>query len=412
MTRHLSQDRQGNVAIVTAFVFTALVASVGYSIDYAGWTRQRMSMQSVADVAALAAANAYSSGNQISAAQAATTRFVTHNPIDAANQPTAGTTLVEGDTAIKVTLSAPGDENFAFVLGMATPTLEVHAVASLPQSGVPCVLALDSGNTNGAIHLDSNARITTPNCTVRTVSTGSQAIQVRSNAKITAKQVCTSGGYKTWSNGTITPTPQVCPQITDPFASVAEPAVGACNFTNKVLDGNGSHTLSPGVYCGGLVGKSNVKITLNPGVYIIKDGIFQLDSNTEASGTGVAFYLKGNAAVIDFNSNVKANFTAPTSGPLAGFIFFEDRNATLNRVHNFDSNSSNLMEGVLYFSRGIYHSDSNVATYGSSNFTIIVARRVDLNSNSNITLNANFGNSSVPIPGGASNTVVATRLIE
>jgi hypothetical protein len=56
-------------------------------------------------------------------------------------------------------------------------------------------------------------------------------------------------------------------------------------------------------------------------------------------------------------------------------------------VHNFDSNNSNLMEGVIYHSRGICHSDSNVATHGASNFTLIAARRVDLNANATLVLN-------------------------
>jgi hypothetical protein len=386
---------------------------VGYSIDHAGWVKQRMAMQAVADVAALAAANAYVEYKKLSDATAAADRFVAHNPVYG-NQPTATTTLVDGNTAIKVTLAAPGDEHFAFVLGTSAPTIEVHAVASLPQAGVPCVLALDDGNTNGAIKLDSNARIVTPECTVRTISKGSQALQVRSNANVTAKKICTAGnpGYKLFSNATATPEPHYCPQMEDPFLSVPEPAVGGCTANNLVLDTGSTITLNPGVYCGGLYVKNNTKINFNPGIYVMKNGSLHVDSNAEIAGTGVSFFLTGNNAVIDFDSNVKVNLVAPSSGELAGFLFFEDRDQPLLNVHNFDSNNMSIMEGTVYLSRGIFHSDSNVTIFGSSNYTIITARRVDLNSNAVIALNADFNSSPVPVPGGVANLTIATRLIE
>ena len=77
-------------------------------------------------------------------------------------------------------------------------------------------------------------------------------------------------------------------------------------------------------------------------------------------------------------------------------IFFEDRNAPLNREHYFDSNNISRLEGAIYLSRGQFWTDSNTQIAADSAFTIIVANRIRLDSNATLVLNADYDSSSVP----------------
>lgn len=301
--------------------------------------------------------------------------------------------------AVAVSVRRDQTTFLAPLLGVKSMALEATAVARLP-SGAICLLALDP-SANQAISLDSNARIVATDCSVQANSAAGQAINVRSNSTVTAEEILITGGFG-GSSSRFTPFPEtgVAP-AGDPLAHITAPDVGGCTYTNRRYK-NTDVTISPGVYCGGLDIDGNVKITLEPGVYIMKDGPLRLDSNSELAGDGVGFYLTGDDAVLDFNSNVKIDLKAPRSGPLAGLVFFEDRNAPLLRTHRLDSNNATRLEGTIYLSRGLLSMASNTSIAANSAFTSIIVQRVELNSNSRLVLNAAYDTTDVPrtIPPG------------
>jgi len=228
-----------------------------------------------------------------------------------------------------------------------------------------------------------------------------QAITVRSNSTVTAEAISITGGFG-GSSSRFTPFPETgAPPAGDPLAHIPAPEVGGCSYTNRRFK-NTDATIGPGVYCGGLDIDGNARITLEPGVYVMKDGPLRLDSNSELAGVGVGFYLTGDDAVLDFNSNVMIDLKAPLSGPLAGLVFFEDRDAPLLRTHRLDSNNATRLEGTLYLSRGLLSMASNTSIAANSAFTSIIVQRVELNSNSRLVLNAAYDTTDVPrmIPPG------------
>jgi Flp pilus assembly protein TadG len=275
---------------------------------------------------------------------------------------------------------------FGGLVGTSAFDVAVSATAVL-QPGSACVITLDKSGAK-ALSLDSNAKIDSPKCEVHSNSTAADSLYAKSNAKVTSKKVCVEGGYVALSNASIQPTPQTsCNATEDPFAHVPPPAYGGCNHTNKVID-NKTATLQPGVYCGGLHIKGNSNITFAPGEYIIKDGNFSGDSNTKLNGTGVGFYLTGASALLDFSSNTEMSFTAPTSGPLAGFIFYQDRN--FGGTHNVDSNVAAKLDGAVYFPQGTLQSKSNSTWGTSSSCLMIVANRMHFDSNAGVKMDADF----------------------
>ena len=82
-----------------------------------------------------------------------------------------------------------------------------------------------------------------------------------------AGMICSAGGKVQTGNANFSPAPTTdCPVLKDPLSSRAAPPVGACNYTNKVVDGI-STTLSPGVYCGGLKLTNGAVVKLSGGIY-------------------------------------------------------------------------------------------------------------------------------------------------
>ncbi|TIL73081.1 MAG: hypothetical protein E5Y65_20965 [Mesorhizobium sp.] len=100
--------------------------------------------------------------------------------------------------------------------------------------------------------------------------------------------------------------------------------------------------------------------------------------------------------MLHFTSNTRIDFTAPSTGALAGILFFEDRSAPVERLHYFDSNSITRETGSMYLSRGIFSTDSNSTIAANSAFTNVIARKVWIKSNASLTLNADYGATTVP----------------
>ena len=109
--------------------------------------------------------------------------------------------------------------------------------------------------------------------------------------------------------------------------------------------------------------------------------------------------MTGTNAIIDFDSNTQVNFSAAIMGPLAGVVFFEDREAPEGQIHHLDSNTNQQYEGTLYFPRGTLEFNSNSGATATADvaFTAIVAYRLVFDSNAALRLNGNFDASQIPV---------------
>ena len=167
--------------------------------------------------------------------------------------------------------------------------------------------------------LDSDSSIDASGCTVQVNSSDPTALEANSNSAITAESICVAGDYDHSGTGTYSPAPDTgCAPMLDPLAAVSPPAFSGCDHNNTYLD-DAIVTLSPGVYCGGLHIDGNSIVNLDPGVFVIKDADFHLDSNSSVEGDGVGFYLT-NSATLHFDSNTQVDLSAPTSGEMAGLL--------------------------------------------------------------------------------------------
>ena len=95
--------------------------------------------------------------------------------------------------------------------------------------------------------------------------------------------------------------------------------------------------------------------TLSAGVYIVAGGDFKVNSGAKVTGDGVTIILTnkngGDFAQADLNGNATIQLTAPTSGPWAGVLFYQDRNApvSITNVNKINGDASSKFKGVMYF---------------------------------------------------------------
>src|SRR3546814_8583958 len=98
---------------------------------------------------------------------------------------------------------------------------------------------------------------------------------------------------------------------------------GHCDYTNATF--NDSQTIQPGVYCGGITGTGSGTAEFEEGEYIINDGPLDIGGTIAIDGdAGVGFYLMGSGSVINFTGTSDVGLIAPSSGPMQGYVFYEE----------------------------------------------------------------------------------------
>ena len=393
-------NNSGATAVIFGITLPVLILMSGFAIEFGGLVVQKSRLQSVADFSALAAAKEMSlSDNDDDRVRAVVTALVKAAVVDkkgGKGQPvTISVNVDRNNNKVQVTLSQIAGKYFP-VKGFEVKQVAVTAEATVIGTLRACVIALDNSASN-TVGLDSNAILTAKNCAVFSNSTHSQSIQSNSNAVLTASLICSAGGA---SGGTSNLQPEAltdCPVFEDPLSDRPEPVVGACSHTDLVIIDE-TRKLTPGTYCGGLRLDGNAIVTLNPGIYIIKDGPFVVDSNAQVTGDYVGLYFTGDMSTFTFDSNAKINLSAPKDGILAGILMFEDRSATPNRKFTIYSNFARNLLGTIYLSRGHLDIDADNPIADQSAYTALVVRQLHLTSGPNLVLNANYDDTDVPVP--------------
>ncbi len=391
------KNSAGSVLSTVALTMPVVVMAAAAAMDYTRVSYAKQMLQVASDAAAVAAARELNVANvnakQIEAV-AKTTAFkhVAYDP----SKLVVSTSTSKDPLAVQVNLRQVID---GMMLPQFKPTeIAVHSIAQAFGGTPLCILGLD-GRASGVVSLDSNSRISAQTCAVYSNSTSSKGLSSKSNSVLSAELICSAGG-KEGGGKNFKPSPQLdCPAIEDPLAGRAPPPVGNCDSRNaEIIDVR--KTLNPGVYCGGLRIDGNAEVTLKPGIYVIKDGPLNIDSNAKVSGQYVGFFLTGDDATFRFASNAKVEFSAPKDGPMAGLLFFEAPDSPSLRRHEVLSNYAHTIVGTIYLPKGrlVIDADNDVAD--QSAYTAIIARRVELYSGPNLVLNTNYNLTDVPVPNG------------
>lgn len=94
--------------------------------------------------------------------------------------------------------------------------------------------------------------------------------------------------------------------------------------------------------------KGQAEVIMAPGLYIMKNGPFTITGQANVTGDEVTIFLTGSGAVAATGGNGTIDLSAPTTGDLAGILFFEDRDHPPLQSHSFRGGSGKSYSGVIY----------------------------------------------------------------
>jgi Flp pilus assembly protein TadG len=408
--RRLARDQRANVAIIFGLALPVVAGAVGVAVDYSSAAMMRSKMQAVADAAAISAAREF----QMARSRPEVIVAIAQNYAKG-HMPdvTANTTVDANALTVQVVLEKDYEKTLAKVLSSEKIRLRTAATARM-SNGLPlCLVGLDTRAPN-TISLQKNARLTAPQCLVYSNSLSPTGLVSLDNAVLQAGYTCSAGGKLKSRDANFSPQPMTdCPIIPDPLSSRQAPAVSTCNYMNKVVDGE-TATLSPGVYCGGLIVTNAAQVTLAAGTFIIKDGPLVVDGGSSFKGTSVSLYMKGAGANLTFEQASIISLSAPKDGLLAGILIFDDPAGTpaaeksgrhdmpfkAPREHSILSDDARTLLGTIYMPKGRLIIDATKPIADRSAYTVLVVQQLTLYDGPNLYLNTDYSASDVPVPQG------------
>jgi hypothetical protein len=386
--RHNRYPRRGTVAVLAAICLIAIMGFAALSLDAALLFQERRNAQAAADSSALAAAanlfanwrtnqgkdSAGAAANEALAAAAAN-GFTTTTTT--ATTTATGTTTVADGVNSTVTVNIPplsGDHvgqvgyveviilqfqqrAFSAIWGNDLLTVKARAVARgtwFPFNAG--ILVLDP-TSSGSLSSNGGSSVTT-NAKVIVDSNSPSATTVVGGGVLTAPEfditgvpgTSTSGGGAI--NGTIlsgqVPTP-------DPLAYLPEPdpSTMTVQSTKTVkLENQGSLTLQPGVYQGG-INVTGGNLTMAPGIYYMQGGGFGFSGTGSLTALGVMIVNapQSNSDTISITGTGAVNISPMTTGLYQGISLWQARAST--NTLTVSGGGSGSISGTFYTQHGL-----------------------------------------------------------
>lgn len=393
-SRRLS--RRGAIVVLVAVCLTAVLMFVAIAIDGGALLEQRRKSQSTADAAALAAAESLfrkypvnkglddSNGSAATAAKAigaangytndGSKSIVTVRTSPAAytGGPNQGQPLPKG--YVEVTVQYNKSRYFSGVVGMGSIPVKARAVAR--GNWEPAHVGIH------VLDLHQSASLTATGESSVTVK-GGAAVIVNSDASDAATS---TGGTLTADNFDITggssvsgtkggffgglnygrdPQPDPLRNIPQPIASnYAEQSRGPMHLSN------GTRTLSPGVYHGGITITGQANVTMQPGIYYMDGGGFSFGGLGNLMAQGVMIYNDPKSSSDNINisgsGGGSVTMTPPTSGLYQGLTLFQNRTAT-NQL-SVAGNGGFSIKGTFYAANALMAVGGNGASQIGSQY--------------------------------------------
>ena len=357
-------DSRGQVLVIVAVFVLMLLAMVGLAADGGMFLARRRSVQTAADAAAMGGAVA-----------------AWRNPTQTAVAALAGATLngfTDGTDGVSVTVNNPplsgyytGNPKFveAIVKQENQPTLFLGAlgintwqVKARAVAGPAAPLCLETLNTSGpGVTILGSGSLDAPGCDVVVGSASSNAFNTSSNP-LHAGSIGTVATGVTCAGCVPTPQEGILSPI-DPLLGLAAPSPGIP--ASPVTIPPSPTTLNPGTYSSITITSGTV--TFNPGTYMLSGRLTILSSTnpTIVNGDGVTFYFYNTAGAVCLNNSINltgsqttANLSAPTAGPLAGILFFQDRN-----IPSGGTCANSLLSGAVLNLTGVIYFPHNALTF-------------------------------------------------
>jgi Flp pilus assembly protein TadG len=413
-------DERGAIMPIMAAVLMIAAGGAALAVDLGRAYAVKADLQAAADSAALAAAIMLPDVEAArKSAQLAVDRslpnlkpMLTDDDLAFGTWNASARALDEGSgaSAVRVTVQLSESRGnaletlFAGVLG--DTAMDIASSATAGKSGVFCLLALDQDGNGLSIDDESLLELTA--CSAQVNATHKEALLVENESVLFSDGVCVSGGAKVKGNATISPEPsEYCPPHADPLAGFEMPEIGPCTDEGLEIKDE-TITFSAGrVFCDGLKLTGSSHVTLEPGVYVIDDGKFELQDDAVLEGEGVTIILHDDSAELDIKNRASMRLKAPDEGPLKGLLIAQ-LNGPWEKVkeNKWDSSEASELTGVVYLPNGKFTSRIEANIMGTDACFVLIAKEIKLDGGAKMSIDLSGTGCRGSLPAAFSRSVV------
>ncbi len=395
MTGRSFRSRAGNVAVTAALAFVPLGFAVGIGAELSAVNAERALMQAAADAAALGAARETSVAG--SARRDASAAAQSHALAQLGDFPQRAqvsfTTTRRDDGTLVVDGYAVRPSFFGDLVPPGGFRISVRAVAEVVDRQPLCVIGDDATTGGTAISARNTSAIRAGGCLVHANSnfTLQNSARVQAGA-VRVTGVATGSGFTPAADSGAL-------RLNDPFRDrIIEPPIPCAN----VPDGgtrditSGTERLAPGVHRTHYNMLGTGTLFLEPGEHWFCRSL-TVRGGSRIEGEDVALLFTG-AAAMTVRDAAFVSLSGRRSGAWAGFVLVASRGTYANT----DIGSSNVdrLLGTVYLpmSRLIVNTNGDVAE--GSQWSVVVARNINLSANAQLVINSDYTGSPVPVPTG------------
>jgi Flp pilus assembly protein TadG len=368
--RQLLREERGNALALTALAMPLLIGSAGLAVDTISWVYSKRDLQGAVDAAALAGVYGLIQTGDM---EEAVDRSLASAPeIDRRRAVTARQSPEghEDDPfAVQVRVTSAARLYFSSMFLPNPPVITAEATATVVETGEFCAFAIGSGGETGiAIKPGANVEM---DCGIATNSSSRDGIKADASATIAAKRLASFGGI----SGEGIKSSRVrsfALRQQDPLEDTEPPLIPNTGCPNVTVNpdaaqlNNGRLVLEPGCYGNMVV---NGPVFLLDGEYILRRGSLIVGPTAELSCKACTIFLTsedpagnpGSIGKVQIDHHAKVKLAAPTQGPNAGILIYQDRHADgdYDSVENvIGGNSFSELKGLVYLPAEILRIDA------------------------------------------------------
>jgi len=356
--RHLLREERGNALALVALAMPLLIGCAGLAVDTIQWTYTKRDLQDAVDAAALAGVYGIIQTGDM---EAAVDRSLASQPEIDKRRAVFAEQFPDGHKedpfAVRVRVTSAAKLSFSSMFLRQPPIISAEATATVVQTGEFCAFAIGADGETG-ITIKPNASVEM-DCGIASNSSSRQSIQA--DGTLSAKRVASYGsiGGEGLKSSRVR---SYALRQKDPLEGTEPPLIPNTGCPNVTVNpdsaslNSGRLVLEPGCY-GNMV--INGPVFLQDGEYVLNRGSLIVGPTAELSCKSCTIFLTsddpagspGSIGKVKIDHHGKVQLTAPTQGPNAGILIYQDRHAANDhdRIENiFGGNSFSKLSGLIY----------------------------------------------------------------
>ncbi|HET6940600.1 MAG TPA: pilus assembly protein TadG-related protein [Sphingomicrobium sp.] len=369
--KELLDDESGNVLALAAVGLPIILGCAALAVDTVQWVFAKRELQATADAAAIAGVyGLIQKGDMETAVDAS---IASNQKLDPRRSVSANQSPAPYDKdpfAVRVRIVAPAAMTFTSLFLKHPPSLSVEATATLVENGDYCAFALDTDEETG-LRIEPSANVEM-DCGMATNASATKAISAEGSAKIKADIIVAFGGIDA-EGITGSRVRSYGVKQKDPLANREPPLVPNSGCPNVTVNSDAASTnRGPVVLPAGCYGNMLLDgpVTLADGAYILNRGNLVIGPAAEVRCKACTIFLTSEQAATDpwsigkvqIDSAAKVKLAAPTQGPNAGLLIFQDRRSAgaHDEIENvIGGNSFSELKGLIYIPSETLRIDAN-----------------------------------------------------